>query len=256
MKSAIVSRFDGSFSGFSLIELLIAVALSSFLSLGLVRIASATLTGFRLQDSLAEILESGQLASDTIGNAVRSASFLETPWVTGSHYLTILPETLDNGIGGNDQLALMTRSDRNCFGSLNSDLDAAGYPRYRFKKTVIEIRDRTDLTVSCSYGEDEESMVLQVRRERMIRNVESLQLLFGEDIDSDQVPDRWVNAGAWSDESNVLAVRTGLLLVGEEPVGQMPPPVYSVLDQHLAPPADGKLRRLVEFTSAIRGRLP
>jgi len=256
MNAANIAGIDAQFAGFSLIELLIAVALSSFLSLGLVRIASGTLTSFRLQDSLAEIQESGQLASDTIGNAVRSASFLETPWITVSQYPTILTETLDNGIGGNDQLALMTRSDRNCFGSLNSDLDATDYPRYQFKKTVIEIRDRTDLTVSCSYGEDEDSMVLQVRRERMIRNVESLQLLFGEDIDLDQVPDRWVNAGAWAHEANVLAVRTGLLLVGEEPVGQMPSPVYSVLDQHLESPADGKLRRLVEFTSVIRGRLP
>jgi type IV pilus assembly protein PilW len=243
-------------SGFSLIELLVAVSLSSFLSLGLIRIASATLASFRLQDSLAEIQESTQVVSTVIGDLLRSSAFHDSPWRDDQPTLLFLPETEDGGIKGNDQLAVMTRSDRNCYGSPNPVQNGAGYPRYYLKKTIIGIRSGSELVLSCSYGVDEDSMTLQIRRQGLIRNVESLQLLFGVDHSSDQSPDDWVRASQLSDESQVIAVRSGLLLSGTESVGPATATVFSVLDQHLEPSADGKLRRIAEFTSVIKGRMP
>lgn len=241
--------------GFSLIELLVAVTLSSFLSLGLIRIASSTLASFRLQDSLAEIQESVQVSSTLIGDVLRSSAYHDSPWTNDGPPQVFLPETEDGGISGNDQLAVISKSDRNCYGSPNPAKNGAGYPRYYLRKTIIGIRGGSELYLSCSFGIDEDSLSLQIRRQGLIRNIESLQLLFGVDHNLDQSPDGWVKASQLSDESQVVAVRAGILLRGTESVGPARTAVFSVLDHHFDPPADGKLRRLAEFTTVIKGRL-
>src|SRR5690606_31179128 len=61
--------------GLSIIELMIALALGSVLTLGLVQIFSSNSQSFRLNDSSARVQESGRIAADILSRALRNAGF-------------------------------------------------------------------------------------------------------------------------------------------------------------------------------------
>ena len=86
--------------------------------------------------------------------------------------------------------------------------------------------------------------------------MESFQLLYGEDGNRDGHIEHWVEAGRWSDARRGLGVRIGLLLASEEAVLEPRNLPFQVLDVPTTAPADGRLRRLVDFAVAIRGRVP
>ncbi len=241
-------------TGFSLMELLLALSLSAVLALGMIQIASGTQASFRLQDSLAGLQEHAQIAADLLTATISSAAFQESPWISASP-MVLLPESSDGAERGSDRLVVLTRSDRNCFGFANEDLDGAGYPRFYFKKTAIGLRRGDTLILSCSYGAALDALVRQIRNQGLIENVESLQFLFGEDMNMNSRPDRWVKAGQWSNEASVVAVRTGLLLSSDQFSGAAEARSFSILDQHLATPPDRKIRHAIEVTHALRGRL-
>ena len=98
-------------------------------------------------------------------------------------------------------------------------------------------------------------MVTQVNRQGLVPGVESFQVLFGEDGDGDGNVDRWVNAGHWSDESQIMGIRAGLLMAGPDSVREPAARTYGVLDAALRTKRDGKLRELIEFALPIRGRV-
>jgi hypothetical protein len=52
----------------------------------------------------------------------------------------------------------------------------------------------------------------------------------------------------------IRGVRVGLLLSSEEAVLKPEPQRFEVLDSTIDSPADGKLRRVSRFTTAIKGR--
>ena len=78
--------------------------------------------------------------------------------------------------------------------------------------------------------------------------------MYGEDGDHDGNIDRWVLGGEWSDESQVLGVRLGLLLNSSDVVVEQAEQDFSVLDFQYSTRADGRLHRLFVFTAAIKGR--
>ncbi len=119
---------------------------------------------------------------------------------------------------------------------------------------MFDLNDRRDLTHTCRYGPTASELVTQIRREGFIRNVESFQAIYGEDSDNDGNIDRWVRGGEWLTEAQVLGIRLGLLLGSTDVVTEQAAQHFSILDLEYSSSADGKLHRLFEFTSAIRGR--
>jgi hypothetical protein len=85
--------------------------------------------------------------------------------------------------------------------------------------------------------------------------VESMQVLYAEDRDDDDIADGWVTAQAWQQESSVRAVKVALLLSTQQPFDQPNGEQITLLDETIAAPADGHIRRISSLTTAIRGRL-
>jgi type IV pilus assembly protein PilW len=86
--------------------------------------------------------------------------------------------------------------------------------------------------------------------------VENLQVLYGEDSDADQVADNWRTAGAVADWSNVVALRVALLVAGvRDRVTDADPRQFVLLDQTAGPFNDGRIRRVLNFTVALRNHL-
>lgn len=103
-----------------------------------------------------------------------------------------------------------------------------------------------------------------MNEEELLEGVESMQILYGVDIDNDQVADRYeaANDVAATEWPNVIAVRLGLLMsTGEEVVTQIDTNTYNVAGTQIsdtstpAHPADQKLRYVVNTTISLRNRV-
>lgn len=92
--------------------------------------------------------------------------------------------------------------------------------------------------------------------QELAEGVENLQVLYGEDDDGDQSPDVYRRANNVLNWANIVSVQVGLLAVGPpQRVTDADPRVFQVLDRQFGPYNDGRLRRVVTFTVALRNRL-
>ena len=238
----------------SLVELLVGMFLSSILLTGIVQIAAGARNMFRLQESLAELQESGRFAIDSIGTILRQAAYSPEPWGEMFPPTGFTAETADNVNGRGDRLAVRTWSDRNCLDNPNPVTDAAGLPKFYLRESVLELGADANLTHTCRYGPAANQFVNQLQRQGLVQNAEALEIRYAEDTDGDGQADRWVGGGEWNTESDVLAVQLALLLASHDAVSDASRRTYEVLDRIIEAPADGKLRRVLTYTHALRGR--
>jgi type IV pilus assembly protein PilW len=240
--------------GMMLIELIITMALSALLILGLVQIASAASSSTRLQRNQAQIQEHARLAVYTLTDVIRQTGFTPQPWSEQYPPLGLAENSLDNVSKSSDRLAVRSWSDLNCFNNLNPEMDSSGNASFFIREFVFDLNSDNGLTQQCRFGPSLTKLTTQVRRQGFIQGVESFQVLYGQDSDLDGNIEAWVKAGQWSDSRNILGVKIGLLLASQDAVTVKESKNHVVLDSMLRKPADGKLRRVIQFTAAIKGR--
>jgi type IV pilus assembly protein PilW len=240
--------------GLTLLELLVAMFLTSILLLGLVKLVTAASAATRLQDNQALLQDQARVALRLLTPAVSQAGYSPAPWNPTYLIEAIAGGTADGVSSHGDRLVLRGWSDRNCFDNRNPETGGDGKPLFYLREQAFDLNSTGHLARSCRYGPTEASLVTQVSRQGLVPGVESFQLLFGEDSDADGNVDRWVRAGNWTDEKQLLGVRAGLLLAGLDPVTEPRSLTYQLLDTSRRPRADGKLRQAFDMTLAIRGR--
>ena len=238
----------------TLIELVIALALTAILVLGLVQIAAAASASTQLQRNQAQIQENARLAVNVISRAVHRTGFNPQPWSPQFPPVGLAETSMDNVSAASDRLVVRDWSNLNCFDNRNPDQDASGNPLFYIRESSFDINTNKSLTHHCRYGPSLTELTTQVRREGFINNIESFQVLYGLDSDQDGNIETWARAGEWGDSRYVLGLRIGLLLSSEEAVVEAVSRNYSVLDSTIAKRADGRLRRVSEFTAVIKGR--
>jgi len=241
-------------AGMTLLELLVAMALSAFLILGLIQIVAAASASTSLQENQAQIQENARRAMNTLSSAIRQAGFSPEPWSDSYPAPDLAEDNVDAVSSTSDRLALRSWSDLNCFDNRNPVEDALGNAEFFIRETVFDLNSSNNLTHQCRYGPTLSELTTQIRRQGFIPGVESFQVLYGEDPDQDGGIERWVRAGRWGDPNRILGVKIGLLLSGEDAVARPEAKDYAVLDTEIRKRADGKLRRVFQFTAAIRGR--
>ena len=103
-----------------------------------------------------------------------------------------------------------------------------------------------------------------MNEEELLEGVETMQILYGLDIDNDQVADRYEAANdiAVTEWPSVITVRLGLLMsTGEELSTQVDTNTYNIAGTQIsdtstpAHPADRKLRYVVNTTVSLRNRV-
>lgn len=244
--------------GFTLVELLLSLALASLLILGLVQIVAAASAAGGLQRNQAQLQEHARFATATLSRVVHQAGYRPEPWNDAFGVEALTAESGDGVSASSDRLAVRSWSDLNCFDNRNPSLDDVGEPRFYVRESVFDLSGDDNLTMLCRYGPDATELTTQVRRQGLVKGVESFQTLYGEDLDLDGNVERWVQAGQWSDARRVLGIRIGLLLASDDAVADSQAQPYNellnILDAATAVPADGRLRQVVEFTVALRGR--
>lgn len=241
--------------GFSLIEVMIGVFLSTLLLSGVVQLISGSVSAYRLQLSLGQIEESGRYARDVLISHIGPAGHQPEPWTEPAGYPALTAENIDGGPSASDQLGLQRWSRRNCYGNDNPVIDAGGQPAWYLLQARFSVNSANNLAMTCRYGPDSSRLQTQVNNFGLIEDVESMQVLYAEDRDGDSRVDGWVTAGSWLQEGNVRAIQVALLLSTREPYRQAVSTDLTLLDQTITTPADGRLRRVSSLTAAIQGRL-
>lgn len=243
-------------SGLSLVELMLVLTISGLLLLAFVQLAGAASAGSRLQDEQSLLQDHARLARRLLVGAIRQAGFSPAPWNSTLSVDAITDSTSDGALNGNDRLVIRSLSDRNCFENMNSVRAADGQPAFFIREIAFDVSSIGYLTRDCRYGPDEANMTRQIRRQGLIPGVETFQLLYADDPDSDGMIDSWVTAGQWHHRSSVRGIRIGVLLAGEHVVTGREARIYRVIDQERTARSDGKLRLSLDITAAIRGRTP
>jgi type IV pilus assembly protein PilW len=92
--------------------------------------------------------------------------------------------------------------------------------------------------------------------QELAQGIENLQVLYGEDTDGDQSPDEFRTAANVADWRNVVSLRVALLASGSrDAVVEEDTREFDLLGASAGPFDDGRLRRVVTFSVALRNRL-
>jgi len=247
--------YSGIPKGFSLMELLIGVFLSTLLTTGIIQLLTSSVSSYRLQLGLSQLEESARYARDVLSNHITQAGYQPRPWDSAFQLPALTFETLNGNQVPGDQLGLQRWSSQNCFGNDNPVKGSDGRSAFHLLQARLRINTSNNLAITCRYGPDATNMTTQINNFGLVEDVESMQLLFAEDRDGDNIADGWVPGQAWLNEEGIHAVKIALLLSTRQPFGQAPDQQLTLLDETVSPPVDGRLRKVSTLTVAIRGRL-
>lgn len=235
-------------------EVMIGMFLSTVLISGIVSLLGGSVSAYRLQLSQSQLEESGRYARDVLITHITPAGFQPDPWQDQTVLPALTDESLDSGSFASDQLGLQRWSRYNCFGNENTDLGVDGQPAFYLLQSRFGVNGSNNLAITCRYGPDASQLQTQMNNFGLIEGVESMQVLYAEDRDGDDIADGWVRAQSWLQESNVRAIRVAFLLSTRQAFDQSASTQFTLLDESISTPADGHLRSVKTLTSAIRGR--
>lgn len=96
--------------------------------------------------------------------------------------------------------------------------------------------------------------------EELVEGVTNMQILYGVDTDNDNAPNRYVTAATLNSNNNwdsVVSVKIALLARSQDKAAPIPAtaPSYELLNRQIAPPNDGRVRKVFTETIAIRNRV-
>ncbi len=99
--------------------------------------------------------------------------------------------------------------------------------------------------------------VAHFEAEELVEGIESMQVRYGIDTDSNKTIDRWVSADAVGNWEDVLGVEISLLARGAEEHGaDTDTVVYTLGDMTFNPVDDRRLRQVFSTSIGVRNRLP
>jgi type II secretory pathway component PulJ len=235
-------------------ELLVSLAISAILIAGVIQLALATTASYRLQQSLAAMQENARFALQMIGREAEHAGYHPEPWTEEDRVTAVSPESTEQLTAISDRITFTRRSNRNCFANENPVTDESGLPLHYLLESSFRVTDSGSLSQTCKYGPNPANLTTQLNGLGLVQNVEALQALYAEDTDNDGNADRWVKAGTWLSEIGVVGIKLAVLLASPGEFDADATGNIDVLDETIATPNDGRLRRTFTAAMAIKGR--
>lgn len=183
--------------GFSLVEMMIAMAISLVISMTIIHMILSHQQLQRWQHALAEINETGQFILNFISHDLALTGYIDTELIT----TTLLPE---NGMNHtSDSITIFYAASggeyRDCIG-----------------KKVIDMIENSYSLKKSNY---DEAYALTCNGQALIANIENFQLLYGIDRNKDREIDQYVNASYLFDEDIILAIQLGFVVRSRNKIG-------------------------------------
>ena len=213
--------------GVTLIELMIALLISSLLVLAMVFLFLSGRSSFVTQEQLARQQENGRFAWQLITRELQQAGYFPTVWDPPRIGFAILQVT--NGAGAApDALTIQYESDKDCYGDYNRaatepvevpDGSIVNVPAHWHKVVRFELDGGGDvnrLLYSCGYAQINPGVTppFTINQQPVADGVSNLQFQYGVDLDGDLSADAWQDAPA--NLADVVTVRVALLVATPE----------------------------------------
>ncbi len=133
----------------------------------------------------------------------------------------------------------------------------AGAQLFRMRTTTYYIRESDNGTGPALWRR-----VGLAPAQELAEGIENMQVLYGEDTDANQTPDFYRTADAVTDWTQVVSLQVALLAAGtQDRVADADTRTFTLLNEVVDPtangalPSDGRLRRVITFTVAMRNRV-
>ena len=258
--------------GFSIVELLVAITISSLLLLGVTKIFIDTKASYNLREGLSRLQENGRFAMDLAQISFRQTGFKANGFQANT--AAFLADATNYGPANNNFIAGQVVAGSE--GGAAVPIPVPDTLSFRFQQPsaapfVIEcnpnlpaplpattpvvantIHVTANSTLNCidSAGNDQQ----------IIDGVENMQVLYGVDSDLDRVADMYIPANtvtANGDWPQVVSVRIALLLSTVDSAINIPDTtVYNLLGTPVGPFNDSLRRQVFTTTVAFRNQLP
>ena len=246
--------------GISLVEILFSLTISLFLLAGVLQVFLNTKQAYRLGSAFDELQENVRFLSDYLAKIIRTSGYRS---VTDSAmpelstlYTVLAPyiQVVDNGgINGSDILSLRFQGSG----------DGAGNPDGSIRDCLEQPVDANTMVtnvLSINANNELECMSINpnaasvVSSAVLVSGVENMQVLFGEDIDGDEVPDRYVSPNfAGLNLNRVVSIQISFLTASSNEVYlTQDTNTYNLLGTLFKPSPDYRLRKQFSFTVQLR----
>jgi len=246
--------------GLTLIELMIALLLSSLIILSMIYLFISGRSSFLTQEQIARQQENGRFAWQLITEELQKAGYFPAVWDAPQLGFALIESgspdavvgTADNG-NDPDQLEVHYESDRDCFGAENANTEAVitpdgsvvNVPQYFRKVVTFSVDDVNDeLEFRCNYGPINGALVEQINAP-VADGVENLQIQYGVDLTGDLSANQWQDFGAVANPFDIVSIRVALLVATpNEFTGEADAQTFDLYSHTTAPAGDRRARRV------------
>lgn len=230
--------------GFSLVELMIAGFLGLLLLGGIITLFLSSRQTFRVQEQIGNIQADGRFALMFLERFIENAGWYENLAPANPFSAIDFGLSSEGGGNGNDSIAVSMEV------AAGTGVDCNGAVVVGTRVTNHFFIDGNTLVCQGNGG----AVAWAAPPQPIIENVDSFQVLYGVDTDSDHVVDRYVTADTASGSNwtqKIATVQIGILVTSQDRV--LPEPVqrdYQIADLQLTI-NDQRLRRAFNKTIVI-----
>ena len=213
--------------GFTIVELMISLAIAMVLILGATSFLATTDRSNRLQSAVSGLNVSGRFGLDRLARDIRMSGYRDTNWALGP-LANVIAATDGLAADGGDSITLLYEGARDC----------------AFALAPGGVVTNTYQVVNGN---------LECNGQAVTGGVQEMQIYLGEDTDNDGVANRWMSPGtAGLDMTRLVSVRVHLLVRTNGNNISLGTQGYYFNNAQQADIGDGQIRREYSVTIALR----
>ncbi len=254
------SSYGRSQRGFTMVEIMVAMAIGLFLVAGIFQLFVANKQSNRIQNNLSHVQENGRFAIDELGRVLRMAGLKSDPLDTTTFAGTAVVNGVDNGSQGADEVFVSFQGTTGT-ALAGGAVDCLGTKFLDTSTTVTNHfyldNDANGVTnLFCS-----ETTAVAPSPQPLVEDVVDMQITYGIDADDNGTAEYYVDATTVTtgtagvpDWPKVVSVKINLLVASREDAVAQTAQTYNFAGASVTA-SDKRLYKVFNVTVALRNRL-